>query len=90
MSEKMKFIIAAVMMVLSAVLYLVLPIDILPDFLDGIGRVDDIVVLCIQASFALVFILSGFNYRVKLSKVRSEQMQWNEDFRQTYGEAWGY
>lgn len=45
--------IIAVLFVLFAILYLVSPIDIIPDFIPVIGWMDDLVVLALAGAFAL-------------------------------------
>ena len=89
MREKRKMFVLAVMTIVAAILYFAFPIDFIPDFVDGIGRVDDVVLLSIGASFSLVFLLSGLGERIKVSGRSEEQMRFEEEYRQTYGDYLG-
>ncbi len=89
MREKRKMFVLAVMTIVAAILYFAFPIDFIPDFVDGIGRVDDVVMLSIGASFSLVFLLAGLGERIKVSGRREEQMRFEEEYRQTYGDYLG-
>ena len=88
MSEKRKMFAFAVITVLLSVLYFAFPIDFIPDFVDGIGRADDILMLCIGTIFAIVSLLSGLGNRIQVSSHREELMRFEEEYRQMYGDYW--
>ena len=88
MSEKRKMFALTVITILVSVLYFAFPIDFIPDFVDGIGRADDILMLCIGTIFAFVSLLSGLGNRIQVSSRREEQMRFEEEYRQMYGDYW--
>ena len=83
--EKKQFFIMAIVFAVLALLYWLLPVDLLPDFITGIGRLDDVFFGLAGFMSSIISFFIGLGTGVQLSKVKNEQIQWNEDFKQTYG-----
>ena len=85
MEEKRRFFIIAIVCVVVTILYCVLPIDLIPDFITGIGWLDDLIFGAIGFIGSVVSFFIGLGTGLHLSKVREDQIRFEEDFRQTYG-----
>ena len=85
MKEKTKYWLVALAFIVVAGLYWVLPIDFVPDFVQGIGRVDDILFAVVGFIGCLVNFFIGLSLGVKLTPAREERLRWEEEYRQTYG-----
>lgn len=85
MEEKKRFFIIALICVAAALLYWVSPIDLLPDFITGIGWVDDLIFGLIGFMGSMVNFFLGLSVGIRLTEAKNNQIRWEEDFRQTYG-----
>ena len=85
MEEKKRFFIIALVCVAAALLYWVCPIDLLPDFITGIGWVDDLIFGLIGFMGSMVNFFLGLSVGIRLTEAKNNQIRWEEDFRQTYG-----
>ena len=85
MEEKKRFFIIALICVAAALLYWVSPIDLMPDFITGIGWVDDLIFGLIGFMGSMVNFFLGLSVGIKLTEAKNNQIRWEEDFRQTYG-----
>ena len=85
MNEKSKYWLVALAFIVVAFLYWVLPVDLLPDFFSGIGRVDDVLFALIGFIGSMVNFFIGLGLGVKLTPAREERLRWEEEYRQTYG-----
>lgn len=85
MSEKSKYWLVALAFVVVAFLYWVLPIDVLPDFITGIGWIDDLLFALTGFIGGMVNFFIGLSLGVKLTPAREERLRWEDEYRQTYG-----
>ncbi len=84
MQKKTYFIIAIVCIVV-AILYCVLPIDFVPDFITGIGWLDDVLFGAIGFIGGLVNFFIGLGTGIHLAKAEPEYYEDYADFDQIYG-----
>ena len=75
--------------VLFGILYWLMPIDLLPDFISGIGWVDDLIFALIGFIGGMVNFFIGLGLGVKLTKSAEEKLRWEDEFAQTYGPIYG-
>ena len=85
MEEKKRFFIIALICVAAALFYWVCPIDLLPDFITGIGWVDDLIFGLIGFMGSMVNFFLGLSVGIRFTEAKNNQIRWEEDFRQTYG-----
>lgn len=79
----------ALVCVVLGILYWVLPIDLLPDFITGIGWVDDLIFGLTGFIGGMVNFFIGLGLGVKLTKSAEEKLRWEGEFEQTYGPMYG-
>ena len=72
MEEKRRFFIIAIVCVVVTILYCVLPIDLIPDFITGIGWLDDLIFGAIGFIGSVVSFFIGLGTGLHLSKVRED------------------
>lgn len=80
-----KYYIYAIICILSAVLYRLLPIDLLPDFIEEIGKADDLIFAIIGLIAAVVNFFTGLGLGVRLTGRAEDRLKWQDSFDKTYG-----
>ncbi|MBR3039155.1 MAG: DUF1232 domain-containing protein [Lachnospiraceae bacterium] len=80
-----KYYVFAIFCVAVVILYRVFPIDFLPDFVDGIGLADDVIIAVIGLIAAIVSFFTGLGLGVKFTGSAEKRMKWQDDFEKTYG-----
>ena len=85
--EKKTYFIIAIVCIVVAILYLVLPIDFVPDFITGIGWLDDVIFGAIGFVGGLVNFFIGLNTGIHLAKAEAEPEYYEDykDFDHIYG-----
>jgi len=84
-----KFFWIALACAVAGILYLILPVDILPDFITGIGWIDDLIFVLIGFIGGLVNFFIGLGLGVKLTEKAEEKLKWQDEYAQTYGPFYG-
>ena len=79
MKEKKTFFIIAIVITVITFLYCILPIDFIPDFITGIGWLDDVIFGAIGFVGGLVNFFIGLNTGIHLTK--AEEPEYYEDYK---------
>lgn len=69
--DEAKYVVSGVSVILSGVIYTLMPVDVLPDFIPTAGMFDDVIILLISAGTGFTVLGEGGKKRQILKKVRS-------------------
>jgi uncharacterized membrane protein YkvA (DUF1232 family) len=69
--DEAKYVISGLNVILCGVIYTLIPVDVLPDFIPTAGTFDDVIILLISAGTGLTVLGEGGKKRQILKKVRS-------------------
>ena len=84
-----KYFRIALACVAAGIVYWLLPVDLLPDFISGIGWVDDLIFALTGFIGGLVNFFIGLGLGVKLTNSAEEKLRWQDEYSQTYGPMYG-
>ena len=82
-SKQKNHVVPAVIVGILVLLYLFVPLDFIPDYVYGVGALDDALVLIGGAIFEIVNLISGISGRAKKEKVANSTYE--EDRQGEFG-----
>lgn len=85
MKEKKTFFIIAIVITVITFLYCILPIDFIPDFITGIGWLDDLLFVLFGFIGSLTNFFIGLGLGKSLAKEDPQPVMYEENFGPAYG-----